>query len=133
MIVLLPAPLGPSKPKTSPRFTEKLTVSTAVWSPKLLTRSTTSIIGEDCAIALIITSSNLCHYSWKRLTRSLEEALKQMLQHRLLIRLKSNKPLLNNLTAPTAPCLHMFVPLRGEHHAHHPLIVVLTLACHESG
>src|SRR5438874_10741787 len=85
MIVLLPAPLGPSKPKTSPWFTEKLTMSTAVWSPKLLTRSATSIIGEDCVIALLLLSSNSCHYGGKRLTRSLQKALKQMLQHRLLI------------------------------------------------
>src|SRR6266487_481288 len=79
MIVLLPAPLGPSKPKTSPWLTEKLTVSTAVWSPKLLTRSTTSIIGEDCVITLLLLSSNSCHYSGERLTCSLQEALKQML------------------------------------------------------
>src|SRR6266516_799585 len=111
MIVLLPAPLGPSKPKTSPWFTEKLTESTAVWSPKLLTRSTTSIIGEDCAIVLLLLSSNSCHYSGKRLTRSLQETLKPMLQHLLLIGLESDEPLLYNLTAPSVPCLHMFVPL----------------------
>ena len=33
MVVVLPAPLGPSSPKTEPRGTEKLMSSTATWSP----------------------------------------------------------------------------------------------------
>ena len=37
-IVVLPAPLGPSTPKTSPRRTSRSTSSTARWSPKALTR-----------------------------------------------------------------------------------------------
>src|SRR5204862_4321933 len=106
--------------------------STALWSPKLLTRSTTSIMGDDCVIALLLLSSNSCHYGGKRLTSSLQEAFKQMLQHLLLLRLKTSKPLLYDLAASTVPCLHMFMPLRSEHHAHHSLIVVLALPCHKS-
>ena len=36
-MVVLPAPLGPSTPKTSPRWTSRSTPSTARWSPKFLT------------------------------------------------------------------------------------------------
>src|ERR1700686_2259 len=38
MVVDLPAPLGPRNPKISPRFTSSETRSTAVKSPKRLTR-----------------------------------------------------------------------------------------------
>jgi hypothetical protein len=44
-VVVLPAPFGPSMEKTVPAGTEKLTPSTAVKSPKVLTRSTASIAG----------------------------------------------------------------------------------------
>ena len=37
-VVVLPAPLGPRRPKTVPRGTSKLTSSTATKSPKVLTR-----------------------------------------------------------------------------------------------
>src|SRR5258707_1279156 len=37
MVVDLPAPLGPRKPKISPRATSSVTLSTAVKSPKRLT------------------------------------------------------------------------------------------------
>src|ERR1700683_2473818 len=43
MSVDLPAPFGPSKPKTSPSSTSKVTPLTAVNSPKRLTRLRTSI------------------------------------------------------------------------------------------
>src|ERR1700675_2014631 len=39
MVVDLPAPLGPRKPKISPRWTARLTWSTAVNVPKRLTKS----------------------------------------------------------------------------------------------
>ena len=39
IVVLLPAPLGPRKPTTSPRRTSKFTLSIARNSPKLLLRS----------------------------------------------------------------------------------------------
>src|SRR5208282_3879279 len=39
MVVDLPAPLGPRKPKISPRRTSRLTWSTATKVPKVLTRS----------------------------------------------------------------------------------------------
>ena len=44
MVVDLPAPLGPRKPSTVPRSTEKLTPSTAVKAPKRFTRWSISII-----------------------------------------------------------------------------------------
>ena len=44
-VVVLPAPLGPSIEKTDPSGTVKLTPSTAVKSPNLLTRSTASMAG----------------------------------------------------------------------------------------
>jgi hypothetical protein len=43
--VLLPAPLLPRRPKTSPGWTEKLTSSTATKSPKRFTRWLTSMAG----------------------------------------------------------------------------------------
>ncbi len=43
MVVDLPAPLGPRKPSTSPRATEKLTASTAVKLPNRLVRPSISI------------------------------------------------------------------------------------------
>jgi hypothetical protein len=42
MVVVLPAPLGPKKPKSSPFFTSKLTLSTANNSPKYFVRFVTS-------------------------------------------------------------------------------------------
>src|SRR5690625_2923907 len=44
-MVVLPAPLGPSRPKTVPRSTVRSTPSTAVVSPKRLTRPSASIAG----------------------------------------------------------------------------------------
>src|SRR5260370_38408469 len=49
-IVVFPAPLGPSSPKTSPRRTSKLTLSTAVNAPKHLVRSLVCIAGESGSI-----------------------------------------------------------------------------------
>ena len=43
IVVVLPAPLGPRKPKTSPRATSKLTPRTASISPKDFCRPETSI------------------------------------------------------------------------------------------
>src|SRR5277367_3248988 len=48
--VVLPAPLGPSSPKTSPRRTSKLTLSTAVKAPKRLVRSLVCIASESGSI-----------------------------------------------------------------------------------
>ena len=44
MVVVLPAPLGPRKPKTSPAATRKLTPATAWRAPKRRPSSSTSII-----------------------------------------------------------------------------------------
>src|SRR6185503_8492779 len=50
MLVVLPAPLGPRKPWISPAATSRLTPSTAVKAPYLLTRSSTRIMGASaCA------------------------------------------------------------------------------------
>src|SRR5713101_4726022 len=49
-IVVLPAPLGPSSPKTSPRRTSKLTLSTAVNAPKRLVSSLVCIAGDSGSI-----------------------------------------------------------------------------------
>src|ERR1700688_97223 len=49
-IVVLPAPLGPSSPKTSPRRTSKLTLSTAVKAPKRLVSSLVCIAGDSGSI-----------------------------------------------------------------------------------
>src|SRR5271170_7693452 len=48
--VVLPAPLGPSNPNTSPRRTSKLTFSTAVKVPKRLVRSLVCIASESSSI-----------------------------------------------------------------------------------
>src|ERR1700735_3762193 len=49
-IVVLPAPLGPRSPKTSPRRTSKLTWSTAVNAPKRLVRALVCIAVESGSI-----------------------------------------------------------------------------------
>src|SRR5713101_4673782 len=49
-IVVLPAPLGPSSPNTSPRRTSKLTLSTAVNAPKRLVSSLVCIAGDSGSI-----------------------------------------------------------------------------------
>src|ERR1700751_1696370 len=45
IVVVLPAPLGPRKPNTSPVATSKLTPRTACTSPKFLIRLSTTIAG----------------------------------------------------------------------------------------
>src|SRR3970040_2540180 len=50
IVVVLPAPLGPSRPYVSPAATEKLTPSTAVREPKRLRRSRQSSTGVGMAI-----------------------------------------------------------------------------------
>src|SRR5208337_1568935 len=53
MVVDLPAPLGPRKPKTSPLLTARLSRSTAVKSPKRLTRfSITTELAASCMACL---------------------------------------------------------------------------------
>src|ERR1035438_7504201 len=55
IVVVLPAPLEPSKPKTSPALTARVTASTAVNAPKRRVRAwiarTVSIIGSpECGV-----------------------------------------------------------------------------------
>ncbi len=47
MVVVLPAPLGPMRPKISPRATSKLTPSTASVRPYDLRRACTRMTGSD--------------------------------------------------------------------------------------
>src|SRR5271166_3853280 len=57
-IVVLPAPLGPSRPITSPRLTSKLTSSRATTSPKVLrTPSTITALSKSLSALLIHISS----------------------------------------------------------------------------
>jgi hypothetical protein len=44
IVVLFPAPLGPSKPKISPFFMSNVMLSTATKSPKVLVKFWTTII-----------------------------------------------------------------------------------------
>ena len=48
MVVVLPAPLGPKKPKIAPAGTEKEMPSTARKSPKLFVSPSTSMMGVIC-------------------------------------------------------------------------------------
>ena len=45
-VVVFPAPLGPSRPKISPRRTSNEVLATAVKSPKRRTRSRTTMTGS---------------------------------------------------------------------------------------
>ena len=54
IVVDFPAPLGPRKPKISPRFTSKLILSRARNDPKLF----------DKSVAWIITSLDISDQAW---------------------------------------------------------------------
>src|SRR5215472_5840703 len=54
IVVDLPAPFGPRKPRTSPRGTENEISSTAAKSPKNLTRCRTSSMGESPVIGMVV-------------------------------------------------------------------------------
>src|ERR1043166_7388151 len=59
MVVLLPAPLGPSRPKTSPASMRKVTPSTAIRGPYDFCRLTTSRTGTVLGLYdLVATRSN---------------------------------------------------------------------------
>jgi len=51
-MVVFPAPFGPSRQKTSPRATSKLTPRTASVSPYVLRSSLTTTAGSRVAISL---------------------------------------------------------------------------------
>ena len=59
-VVVLPAPLGPSKPKISPRRTSNEVLATAVKSPKRRTRSRTTMTGSAWSVTGAVGSSFLC-------------------------------------------------------------------------
>ena len=50
IVVVLPAPLGPSRPKNFPGGAVKLTPSTATSSPYFFWRPSTSITGGDSVL-----------------------------------------------------------------------------------
>src|SRR5918912_562390 len=50
IVVVLPAPLGPTKPKISPAGTEKSTWSTATWPPYLLCSDSTAITRPSSSV-----------------------------------------------------------------------------------
>ena len=52
MVLVLPAPLGPRKPKLSPRSIVKLTPLTASKSPKRFTSSRASRMGLDVTLLI---------------------------------------------------------------------------------
>ena len=52
MVVVLPDPLGPRKPKIDPRGTFRAIELTALWSPKLLTNAVVSIACGDSKLLL---------------------------------------------------------------------------------
>src|SRR5579859_3423072 len=59
MVVDLPAPLGPRKPNTSPRFTERETSSTARIGPKCFVRWRTEIISSARAAPTLLLAKAL--------------------------------------------------------------------------
>ena len=54
MVVDLPAPLGPRKPNTSPRRTEKETLRTAWMGPKRLSKASTSMAGVCGSVVIAL-------------------------------------------------------------------------------
>src|SRR5215472_2017591 len=70
--VVLPAPLGPSRPKSSPRRTSKLTRSTAVNSPKRLVSSRAWIAADDDSI--VEREGDLGRHARLHLSGSLQQA-----------------------------------------------------------
>src|SRR3979409_2554859 len=63
IVVVLPAPLGPTKPKISPFGTVKVTSSSATWPPYALCRFSTAIM--SCSFL-----SSACHLRAWRVTQS---------------------------------------------------------------
>ncbi len=67
MMVVLPEPLGPRKPKSSPQSRWKLTSSTAVTSPKRMVRCSALITTREATTALGARgASRRGHYAWGR-------------------------------------------------------------------
>jgi hypothetical protein len=54
MVVVFPAPFGPRKAKTSPRWTVNETSSTAVKSPNFLTTFSTRMIGCPLVVSIAL-------------------------------------------------------------------------------
>src|ERR1700730_1945993 len=77
MVVLLPAPFGPSRPKTSPRSTLKLTLLTAVCAPKRRVRLRTSMIAV--IVSYVLKCASVCAFQY---------ALDHALQCLLFLRVK---------------------------------------------
>ena len=59
MVVVLPAPLGPRRPRVSPEWTEKETPSTTLWVEKDLTRFSTRIISWE---SILLAEEDIIRY-----------------------------------------------------------------------
>src|SRR5579859_1418139 len=96
IVVLFPAPFGPSKPKTSPFSTLKLISLTARCSPNCLTRWLTSIIA-----VILHCSSSACFWHMILVRprpvmlcgRGFQQALHQIQQLFLLALIQNVEPL----------------------------------------
>src|ERR1017187_10236377 len=64
MVVVLPAPLEPSKPKTAPALTERVRESTAVNAPK---RRVSDLISRTISLIRRPGSSQLHHHPFRQL------------------------------------------------------------------
>src|SRR5262245_40633906 len=106
--VVLPEPLGPSSPKTSPAGTARLTPSTAVTLPKRMTASRTVRAGVLLAMLVI---GNVLFFG---------EPGRVSARSRALIGSAS----LRALTRPGSPSLHRHVHLRRHPRLVHPLRVL---------
>src|ERR1051326_5804009 len=122
MVVLLPAPFGPSKPNTSPRSTSKLTPLTAVCSPKCLVRPCTSMI------AVMISYSLYCSC-----IRTFQHALDQALQCFLFLRVEHVQHIGQCFAFALPPGIDPGQPRLRQRHAHDPFIVRLAFARQKSG
>src|SRR5207249_4435005 len=75
MVVVLPAPFGPRKPRISPGFTEKVRSRTAVLSAYALVRCWTSIMPEEersralCRDPLLLVCASALAYPGFRAAR----------------------------------------------------------------
>src|SRR5881275_2403738 len=70
MVVDLPAPLGPRKPKTSPAATSKSTPSTATRSSYLFVRALTATAGVTVRTVVDMTAPDRVHSAVAHLARA---------------------------------------------------------------
>src|SRR5690554_4462370 len=74
-MVVLPAPFGPSSPKTSPSLTARLIASTATVDPNRRVRANVSIIGDiEGSPEPVLDRSTPTNRSWQRETPDLNHS-----------------------------------------------------------